>query len=128
MRLVAQLRNTIHSEAMGFGAFSGPSRTLEPLVGVPLADSDRFMRSLNDFPEAQPFVFSPSGLLGPYIRTLPFVEWLVPKAVQGIRALIRECSWPGSANSEPWAWQHPDVREQLALLFSLDLPAVGTRR
>lgn len=128
VRLVAQLRNTIHSEAMGFGAFSGPSRTLEPLVGVPLADSDRFMRSLNDFPEAQPFVFSPSGLLNPYIRTLPFVEWLVPKAVQGIRALIRECSWPGSANSEPWAWQHPDVREQLALLFSLDLPAVGTRR
>jgi len=119
LRIINLIRNTIHHESLGIGAFSGPSRTLEPLVGIPSADGAKFLFEIQEFPELLETTLDRSFGEDVYFRALPFVEQLMPLAIRGVRAILAACPWPGETNQERYFYDDEAVHEQLRRLYAL---------
>jgi len=119
LRIVNLIRNTIHHESLGRGAFSGPSRTLEPLAGIPSADGAELLLAIQEFPELLETTLDRSFGEDVYLRALPFVELLMPLALRGVRAIIAACPWPGEPNQDRYFYDDEAVHEQLRRLYAL---------
>jgi hypothetical protein len=113
------LRNTIHHESLGSGAYSGPSRTLEPLAGIPSADGSEFMLALQKFPELSNTTLDRAFGEDVYIRVLPFTEALMPLALGAIRSILSACPWPGDQNQDRHLYDDAELHNQLRLLYAL---------
>jgi hypothetical protein len=119
LRIINPIRNTIHHESLGIGAYSGPSRTLEPLAGIPSADGEDFLAAIGEFPDLLTTTLDRSFGEDVYLRTLPFVELLMPMALRGVRAILAAYAWPGQPNRARYFYDDPVVHEQLRRLYAL---------
>jgi hypothetical protein len=101
MRAIADLRNTIHHEALSHAA-QGDERghVEENYVVLPASDAEDFRGWAETLGVTSRWIASDFDDFGLNLRSVPVVEDLIKHTVSLFEAVVAQVDWPGTENAE----------------------------